>query len=125
MSSKSSSGDVLVIYFCHLYVEFLLIHQEEGLTDVQEMIRLEKPNVDRRLRGVLEELGTGCNSSLKCPSTSYIKHEASSSFLPSPSVILPMPTSFFKGVVPRSNCVSSHHVERLTTETLPKLSVRS
>ncbi|GFU43371.1 otoferlin [Nephila pilipes] len=25
------------------------------------MIRLEKPNVDRRLRGVLEELGTGCN----------------------------------------------------------------
>ncbi|KAG8190919.1 hypothetical protein JTE90_014400 [Oedothorax gibbosus] len=34
---------------------------EEGLTDVQEMIRLEKPNADRRLRGVLEELGTGCN----------------------------------------------------------------
>ncbi|GIY69883.1 otoferlin [Caerostris darwini] len=34
---------------------------DEGLTDVQEMIRLEKPNVDKRLRGVLEELGSGCN----------------------------------------------------------------
>ncbi|GFR08537.1 hypothetical protein TNCT_692971 [Trichonephila clavata] len=35
--------------------------REEELTDVQEVIRLEKPNVDRRLRVVLEELGTGCN----------------------------------------------------------------
>ncbi|XP_054723978.1 otoferlin-like [Uloborus diversus] len=34
---------------------------EEGLSDVQEMIRLEKPYADRRLRGVLEELSTGCN----------------------------------------------------------------
>ncbi|XP_076320149.1 otoferlin-like isoform X2 [Tachypleus tridentatus] len=34
---------------------------ESGLIDVQEMVRLERPHVDRRLRGVLEELATGCS----------------------------------------------------------------
>uniref|UniRef100_A0A8C3Y029 Otoferlin n=1 Tax=Catharus ustulatus TaxID=91951 RepID=A0A8C3Y029_CATUS len=33
---------------------------EEGLNDVQEMIKTEKPHPERRLRGVLEELSTGC-----------------------------------------------------------------
>lgn len=50
-SERISFSNFSVLYFCV---------QEEGLTDVQEMIRLEKPNADRRLRGVLEELGTGC-----------------------------------------------------------------
>ncbi|GFT69090.1 hypothetical protein TNCV_3904841 [Trichonephila clavipes] len=43
----------------------------------------------------------------------------------SQSVISSMPTSYYKGVVPRSNCVGSRHVERLTTGRLPKHSVRS
>ncbi|CAN8001099.1 unnamed protein product, partial [Ixodes hexagonus] len=34
---------------------------EAGLADIQEMVRLEKPHTDRRLRGVLEELANGCN----------------------------------------------------------------
>lgn len=34
--------------------------QEEGLNDVQEMIKTEKPFPERRLRGVLEELSCGC-----------------------------------------------------------------
>ncbi|XP_077008460.1 otoferlin isoform X7 [Tamandua tetradactyla] len=33
---------------------------EEGLNDVQEMIKTEKPYPERRLRGVLEELSGGC-----------------------------------------------------------------
>ncbi|XP_039241950.1 otoferlin-like, partial [Pipra filicauda] len=33
---------------------------EEGLNDVQEMIKTEKPHPERRLRGVLEELSGGC-----------------------------------------------------------------
>ncbi|XP_058143724.1 otoferlin [Dasypus novemcinctus] len=33
---------------------------EEGLNDVQEMIKTEKAYPERRLRGVLEELGSGC-----------------------------------------------------------------
>ncbi|XP_037668816.1 LOW QUALITY PROTEIN: otoferlin [Choloepus didactylus] len=33
---------------------------EEGLNDVQEMIKTEKPYPERRLRGVLEELSSGC-----------------------------------------------------------------
>ncbi|XP_075782089.1 otoferlin isoform X3 [Pelodiscus sinensis] len=33
---------------------------EEGLNDVHEMIKTEKPHPERRLRGVLEELSTGC-----------------------------------------------------------------
>ncbi|GFX28061.1 HTH_Tnp_Tc3_2 domain-containing protein [Trichonephila clavipes] len=36
-----------------------------------------------------------------------------------------MHTSSFNGVVPRSHCVCSRHVERLTTGRLPKHSVRS
>ncbi|XP_063079434.1 otoferlin [Engraulis encrasicolus] len=34
---------------------------EEGLNDVQEMIKTEKAYPERRLRGVLEELSTGCS----------------------------------------------------------------
>lgn len=37
-----------------------LVPQEEGLNDVQEMIKTEKPHPERRLRGVLEELSSGC-----------------------------------------------------------------
>uniref|UniRef100_A0A672USL7 Otoferlin n=1 Tax=Strigops habroptila TaxID=2489341 RepID=A0A672USL7_STRHB len=37
-----------------------LVLQEEGLNDVQEMIKTEKPHPERRLRGVLEELSSGC-----------------------------------------------------------------
>ncbi|XP_059837739.1 otoferlin isoform X4 [Hypanus sabinus] len=33
---------------------------EEGLNDVQEIIKTEKPHPERRLRGVLEELSSGC-----------------------------------------------------------------
>ncbi|XP_035699927.1 otoferlin-like [Branchiostoma floridae] len=34
---------------------------EEGMSDVQEMITMERPHPERRLRGVLEELSVGCN----------------------------------------------------------------
>lgn len=34
--------------------------QEEGLNDVQEIIKTEKAFPERRLRGVLEELSLGC-----------------------------------------------------------------
>lgn len=37
-----------------------LCQQEEGLNDVQEVIKTEKAYPERRLRGVLEELSTGC-----------------------------------------------------------------
>ncbi|GFV53531.1 hypothetical protein TNCV_1177271 [Trichonephila clavipes] len=40
-------------------------------------------------------------------------------------IISSMPTSYFNGVVPRSNYVGSRHVERLTTGKLPKNSVHS
>eukprot|EP00062_Callorhinchus_milii_P015036 gi/632964862/ref/XP_007898605.1/ PREDICTED: otoferlin isoform X2 [Callorhinchus milii] len=33
---------------------------EEGLNDVQEILKTEKPYPERRLRGVLEELSSGC-----------------------------------------------------------------
>ncbi|KAJ7341375.1 hypothetical protein JRQ81_005398 [Phrynocephalus forsythii] len=33
---------------------------EEGLNDVHEMMKTEKPHPERRLRGVLEELSSGC-----------------------------------------------------------------
>uniref|UniRef100_A0A7N8XAR2 Otoferlin n=1 Tax=Mastacembelus armatus TaxID=205130 RepID=A0A7N8XAR2_9TELE len=35
---------------------------EDGLNDVQEIIKTEKPYPERRLRGVLEELSQGCRS---------------------------------------------------------------
>lgn len=38
--------------------------QEEGLNDVQEIIKTEKAYPERRLRGVLEELSQGCKSVL-------------------------------------------------------------
>ncbi|XP_078397631.1 otoferlin isoform X1 [Cetorhinus maximus] len=34
---------------------------EEGLNDVQEILKTEKPHPERRLRGVLEELSSGCH----------------------------------------------------------------
>lgn len=34
--------------------------QEDGLNDVQEIIKTEKTYPERRLRGVLEELSQGC-----------------------------------------------------------------
>ncbi|KAL2098893.1 hypothetical protein ACEWY4_005373 [Coilia grayii] len=37
---------------------------EEGLNDVQEVIKTEKAYPERRLRGVLEELGNGCSQFL-------------------------------------------------------------
>lgn len=40
----------------------LLIVQEDGLNDVQEIIKTEKAYPERRLRGVLEELSQGCRS---------------------------------------------------------------
>lgn len=43
----------------HTEKSFLLF-QEEGLNDVHEMIKTEKPHPERRLRGVLEELSSGC-----------------------------------------------------------------
>ncbi|GFV81934.1 hypothetical protein TNCV_3151321 [Trichonephila clavipes] len=52
-------------------------------------------------------------------------HSHDSLFPTGKSVISSMPTSSFNGVVPRSNCVGSRHVERLTTGRLPKHSVRS
>lgn len=38
--------------------------QEDGLNDVQEIIKTEKAYPERRLRGVLEELSRGCRSGL-------------------------------------------------------------
>jgi hypothetical protein len=37
-----------------------MVVQEEGLNDVQEIIKTETAFPERRLRGVLEELGAGC-----------------------------------------------------------------
>lgn len=39
---------------------FNVLSQEEGLNDVHEMMKTEKPHPERRLRGVLEELSSGC-----------------------------------------------------------------
>lgn len=44
------------------------VPQEEGLNDVQEIIKTEKAFPERRLRGVLEELSTGCGYVLLEPS---------------------------------------------------------
>lgn len=41
-------------------VHFFLCKQEEGLNDVQEIIKTEKAYPERRLRGVLEELSASC-----------------------------------------------------------------
>uniref|UniRef100_A0A8C9XW07 Otoferlin a n=1 Tax=Sander lucioperca TaxID=283035 RepID=A0A8C9XW07_SANLU len=40
---------------------FFVSGQEEGLNDVQEVIKTEKAFPERRLRGVLEELSVGCS----------------------------------------------------------------
>lgn len=40
----------------------LLLLQEDGLNDVQEIIKTEKAYPERRLRGVLEELSQACRS---------------------------------------------------------------
>lgn len=39
---------------------FSLSRKEEGLNDVQEIIKTEKAFPERRLRGVLEDLSIGC-----------------------------------------------------------------
>uniref|UniRef100_A0A8C7TX92 C2 domain-containing protein n=1 Tax=Oncorhynchus mykiss TaxID=8022 RepID=A0A8C7TX92_ONCMY len=41
-----------------------LCQQEEGLNDVQEVIKTEKAYPERRLRGVLEDLSNGCSQFL-------------------------------------------------------------
>uniref|UniRef100_A0A8D3C139 Otoferlin a n=1 Tax=Scophthalmus maximus TaxID=52904 RepID=A0A8D3C139_SCOMX len=48
-----------VITILHQY--FFVPLQEEGLNDVQEVIKTEKAFPERRLRGVLEELSVGCS----------------------------------------------------------------
>ncbi|CAG2103855.1 unnamed protein product, partial [Medioppia subpectinata] len=47
-------------YNCNI-IEKIGLNLEIGLLDVQEMIRVEKPHPDRRLRGVLEELMIDCS----------------------------------------------------------------
>jgi len=37
------------------------VYQEEGIADVNEMLRSERPHADRRLRDVLSELATTCS----------------------------------------------------------------
>ena len=39
---------------------FLFV-QEEGIADVNEMMKQERPHPERRLRGVLEELASACS----------------------------------------------------------------
>lgn len=46
--------------FCTKHQYFFVPLQEEGLNDVQEVIKTEKAFPERRLRGVLEELSVGC-----------------------------------------------------------------
>lgn len=48
--------------------------QEEGLNDVQEIIKTEKAFPERRLRGVLEELSVGCRQDTV---HSYIQYSSS------------------------------------------------
>lgn len=51
---------------------FLLL-QEDGLNDVQEIIKTEKAYPERRLRGVLEELSQACRSVVSIPNcTVYV-----------------------------------------------------
>lgn len=45
--------------------------QEDGLNDVQEIIKTEKAYPERRLRGVLEELSQGCKSVLRTSTTCF------------------------------------------------------
>lgn len=45
--------------------------QEDGLNDVQEIIKTEKAYPERRLRGVLEELSQGCKSVLRTSDTYF------------------------------------------------------
>lgn len=45
--------------------------QEDGLNDVQEIIKTEKAYPERRLRGVLEELSQGCKSVLRTSATYF------------------------------------------------------
>ncbi len=43
------------VHLCHLVL------QEEGIADVNEMMKQERPFPERRLRGVLEDLATSCS----------------------------------------------------------------
>lgn len=38
-----------------------MLMQEEGLSDVNQMLQSDRPHADRRLRDVLSELGTACS----------------------------------------------------------------
>jgi len=38
--------------------------QEDGIADIQEMIRMDRPYLPRRIRAVLEELATACSKYL-------------------------------------------------------------
>lgn len=49
--------------------------QEEGLNDVQEVIKTEKAFPERRLRGVLEELSMGCRQATQQYSYVMILHQ--------------------------------------------------
>ena len=39
----------------------MIFSQEEGIADVNEMMKQERPYPERRLRGVLEELASACS----------------------------------------------------------------
>lgn len=43
-----------------LFLNFKLVFQEEGLTDVHNLVEMDKKDVDLRLKQVLEELTLGC-----------------------------------------------------------------
>ena len=45
----------------YLFTYLLLCGQEEGISDVNEMLQSERPLADRRLRDVLSDLGTACS----------------------------------------------------------------
>lgn len=61
--SKTDSDIVLFIIsiiFIYSFVCLFVRLKEDGLNDVQEIIKTEKAFPERRLRGVLEELTNGC-----------------------------------------------------------------
>uniref|UniRef100_A0A668ACF7 Otoferlin a n=1 Tax=Myripristis murdjan TaxID=586833 RepID=A0A668ACF7_9TELE len=57
----SSGTRLYPTFLCVELRLFVVSAQEEGLNDVQEIIKTEKAFPERRLRGVLEELSTGCS----------------------------------------------------------------
>ncbi|KAI3367492.1 hypothetical protein L3Q82_026341 [Scortum barcoo] len=57
-------ADKLAILLLTEFEPLVLLLQEDGLNDVQEIIKTEKAYPERRLRGVLEELNQGCSQFL-------------------------------------------------------------